>query len=321
MSVRDVTTGNHKAAWLLDYKVDSSALKPEHKEWLDRNVLRPILAEDARNRANGKSSSTGEHYTVWVVGSASRTGSYDYNLRLSERRARVVQRYLAEALEGATPVVTVRTHALSELRAALLGDKDETENMAHRAVYVSLVRHPAEFPPPKPVITPPPAAVAVDFFFCAKRASWFNVTKWFGILYAVYRHKGETHYKAWLASSSGLSVSPEDVLKSITPSLPKTDVIVAGQAEMTFPSAALVERLSRKTIYPRIAGKTFALRIVDGAPDNGDLVLEMPILMGDFQLSQGVGSLGKPFPMTPEAIRNYRDLIQFFVVCGGKLCA
>ena len=116
-------------------------------------------------------------------------------------------------------------------------------------------------------------------------------------------------------------MSPEDVLKSITPSLPKTDVIVAGQAEMTFPSAALVERLSRRTIYPRIAGKTFTLRIVDGAPDNGDLVLEMPILMGDFQLSQGVGSLGKPLPMTPEAIRNYRDLIHFLVVCGGKLCA
>lgn len=321
MSVSDVTIGNTKAAWLMDFKVDSTVLKAEHKEWLDRAIVQPLLAEDARNIAAGKQTSDGSHHTIWVIGSASRTGSYDYNLRLSSRRAAVVQTYLASVLQHVSVVFSIRTHALSELRAAYLGDKDETENMAHRAVYVASMAHPAAVPPRQPPITPPNQAIAVDFWFYAERAHWFNVTKWKGEFYASYKHKGQMHYKGWFVSSSGLTVKPEDITKGFTPNLPSTDLVFAGSAEATFPSPALLDRLSRKTIYPRVSGKTLTLRIVDGAPDRSDLILKMPVRHGDYQLSQGVGSLGSMKPMTQGAIDTLRKVTQFTVTCGGSMCA
>ncbi len=321
MSVNDVTIGKTKAAWLMDFKVDSTVLKAEHKEWLDRAVVQPLLAEDARNVAAGKQTSDGSHHTVWVIGSASRTGTYDHNLRLSSRRAAVVRAYLASVLQHVSVVFSIRTHALSELRAAYLGDKDETENMAHRAVYVASMAHPAALPPRQPPITPPTQAIAVDFYFYAERAHWFNVTKWKGELYARYKHKGEVSYKGWFLSSSGLTVKPDDVTKAWTPSLPSTDLVFAGSGEATFPSPALLDRLSRKAIYPRVVGKTLTLRIVDAAPDRSDLVLTMPVLHGDFQLSQGVGSLGTMKPMKPDAIKALREAIYVTETCGGSMCA
>lgn len=321
MSVSDATVGTTKAAWLLDYRIDSSTLRPEHREWLDRTIVRPILAEDAGNAARGKMSSDGEHITVWVVGSASRTGSYDYNLRLSSRRAEAVRAYLAAALQAVSVVFFIRTHALSELRAAVMGDKDETENMAHRAVYVAVTRHPAAVPPQQPPITPPSPAIAVDFYFYAERAHWFNVSKWKGELYARFKHKGDMRYMGWFLSSSGLTVSPGDINKAWTPALPSTDVVFAGHAAASFPNPAILDRLSHKTIYPRVVGKTLTLRIVDGAPDRDDLILKMPVLHGDYQLSQGVGSLGKMAPLGQDAIDALKEAIHYTVVCGGSMCA
>ncbi|GAB5374058.1 MAG: hypothetical protein AcusKO_05200 [Acuticoccus sp.] len=304
MSISDVTIGRTKAAWLLDFRIDSSVLKNEHKAWLDRTIVRPLLAEHAANEASGKTSSDGHCYTIWVIGSASRTGSYDYNLRLSNRRAEVVRRYLAEKLTDATVVVSIRTHALSELRAAYMGDKDETENMAHRAVYVAFTRHDPKLPPAQPPITPPNQVIAVDFFFYAERAAWFNVQKWKGELYARYKHKGKFHHVGWFASASGLTIGPGDINKGFTPSLPSNDLIFAGpSADFTFPSPVLLERLNGKAIYPRIVGKTMTLRVVDGAPDRGDLNIKMGVRHGSLELSQAVGSLHRMKTMNPEAVK------------------
>lgn len=316
MSVSDVTIGRDKAAWLLDFKIDSSVLKPDHREWLDRTIVQPLLAEHAGNEARGKTSSDGHHYTIWVIGSASRTGSYEYNLGLSNRRAEVVRAYLAKALMDASLVITIRTHALSELRAAYLGDKDETENMAHRAVYVSFMRHDPKLPPKQPPITPPNEAIAVDFYFYAERAAWFNVQKWRGEFYARYKHKGTMHHVAWFASASGLTVGPGDVNKAFTPALPSTDVIFAGaSADFTFPAPVALEQLNNKRIYPRIVGKTMTLRIVDAAPDRGDLMIKMPIRYGSLELSQAVGSLSRKKPMQQKAIDVFYEAIRLTGDC------
>lgn len=310
MSVNDVSFGRDKAAWLLDYKIDSSTLKADHRAWLDRNVVTPLRAEHARHLATGATSSDAHEYTIFIIGSASRTGSYDYNLKLSKGRANVVAKYLAEALNDLTVVFSIRTNALSELRAAIMGDKDETENMTHRAVFVSMVRHEPEKPPEQPKITPPSQAIAVDFWFYAERTSWFNVQKWHGEFYAAYKHKGERRHVGWKMTSSGATVGPGDINKGFTPPIPNSDAIFAGKGQATFPNAVALDRLNNKTIYPRVVGSTLTLRIVGAGPERDDLILKMPIRTGGYELSQAVGSLGRMETLNEKVVQELYRAIQ-----------
>jgi outer membrane protein OmpA-like peptidoglycan-associated protein len=54
------------------------------------------IAEDTlRNIASAMNEMTNEHYHIF--GHTNRTGAYDYNMRLSERRAQSVRRFLAQS--------------------------------------------------------------------------------------------------------------------------------------------------------------------------------------------------------------------------------
>jgi len=301
MSVNDVSTARSKSAWLLDFSIDSCALKQEHRNWLNLSIIRPLRAEHDRLVASNATSSDAREWIIWLIGNASRTGSFDYNQALSQRRAEAVRRYLHEALAGTNVVYTIETRGLSELRATLLGARDETEDMTHRAVYVVMEERDPTLPPNPPVVKPPERAVPVSFYLYADRGAFMNVMKWRAELYAIYRRKGGKGYVGWLASASALTTSPSDVNKAFTPPLPSIDKVFAGPARITLPDVDAIERLNGATIWPRMSGATLRLRIENAAPDRGDLHLKLPVHTGNFELTQGVGSLKKMQTLSPKA--------------------
>jgi hypothetical protein len=77
-------------AVLADFDIDGSALKSDHTDWLDENVIVP---------ADAKRSSSGG-WMIDLIGKASQSGSDGHNLWLSDQRARSVQTYLLASLPG-----------------------------------------------------------------------------------------------------------------------------------------------------------------------------------------------------------------------------
>src|SRR4051794_12012980 len=69
-------------ARLFNYDVDDAALKKEHRDWLAAEVI-PILR-------------TCRKTTVDLRGTASRSGTDAYNLKLSERRAAGIEAFLEQ---------------------------------------------------------------------------------------------------------------------------------------------------------------------------------------------------------------------------------
>ena len=108
------------AGLLFNFDVADDKVKPEHERWLVDNVL-PLLACD---QAVGS-----------LKGMASRSGSANYNLQLSQKRVENVKKVLAA--RGASPA---KLNALwvGEEAAALAGAKDGTEEELHRSVSVSV---------------------------------------------------------------------------------------------------------------------------------------------------------------------------------------
>lgn len=319
MSVNEVSTGKAKAAWLYNFAIDSAALTQEHRNWLDLAVIRPLRAENQKLEASGAATSNAWSWLVWLIGNTSRTGSYSHNQALSDRRSAAVRDYILTAIGQTNVVYDVKIAGIGESRAQIMGVKDETEDMTHRAVFVSFGRQDPKIPPVPPEIKPPTQSVSVDFYFYAKRATWMNVMKWNGELYACYSSKGSRHYIGWKASSSGGSVNPGDI-NTMAPPIPSHDLIFAGPAQISLPNADALKRLDKATIYPQVIGTTLRIRIVDAAPDRSDLHLKMAILKGNYELSQAVGSLGVSKPLNEAAASELRKAINF-VRNGGKILA
>ena len=125
---------------LWNFDIAKHDLKPEHKDGLAQWVL-PVL------RAGG---------SAYVVGLASRTGAAAYNKALSQRRADAAVAELRRQL-GVAPRVTLKV-GLGEETAAAVGDLDERENRAWRAVTAFYYRQ-AEPPPPARIPPLPPTMV------------------------------------------------------------------------------------------------------------------------------------------------------------------
>jgi outer membrane protein OmpA-like peptidoglycan-associated protein len=86
----------------IEFDFDSAELRSANRELLSR--IAGILL-------------TAPHYSIYVYGHTDDVGSDDYNLRLSERRARSVRDYLAEA--GLNPaIMTTRGYGKSSPRVA-----------------------------------------------------------------------------------------------------------------------------------------------------------------------------------------------------------
>jgi len=319
MSVNDVSNAKAKAAWLYNFAIDSAKLTQEHKNWLDLWVIKPLRDEHRTLQATGAGTSNPWSWLVWLIGNTSRTGSFQYNLALSDRRAAAVRDYILSAMGPSDVVFDIKIAGVSESRAQLLGVKDETEDMMHRAVFVCAGRQDLKIPPVPPEIKAPTQSVSVDFYFYAERGSWFNVMKWRGELYASFSTKGARKYIGWKCTSSGMSVNPGDI-NTAAPPIPSTDKIFAGPGQISLPDTDALKRLDKATIYPQVVGTTLKIRIVDAAPDRSDLHLKMKILKGNTELSQAVGSLGVSKPLDEAATRELQKAIQF-VRTGGVIYA
>lgn len=132
-------TGGLRAV-LANFDVDGDTLKPEHKAFLDGQVV-PILRQ-------------GDSLCI-LRGEASHTGSDAHNLELSKRRAESVQLFLTS--RGATPA-RVRVQFVGESLAGSFPG----ENADARAVSVLVVRT-VPVPPPNPTPTPAPVVKTTQF--------------------------------------------------------------------------------------------------------------------------------------------------------------
>jgi hypothetical protein len=108
---------------LFNFDIDDATLKPKHQQWLDDNVV-PFLGTATR---------------IALFGTASRSGSDQYNQALSERRVKTVKDYLLR--KGARPGTIVES-AAGEQPAARAGERDGTEDPRFRAVEVALEAKP-----------------------------------------------------------------------------------------------------------------------------------------------------------------------------------
>ena len=109
---------------LYNFDIDGDAVKPQHREWLKEHVV-PQLGDSA--------------VKIILRGEASRSGSDDHNLALSNRRVKNVENFL----RAAGPVnASMVVSGVGEKDAQGRGEDDKTEDEQVRAVIVS-VEHSA----------------------------------------------------------------------------------------------------------------------------------------------------------------------------------
>ena len=123
------------AAKLFNFEVGKFAIKPEHSSWLI-SVVAPKL------RGGG---------SLTIIGLASRTGSDDFNMQLSDNRLRAVIDLLRKQVPNNFKVA--HEVAKGERAAMYAGEMDGVENESWRGVIISVWNKPDPPPPPPP---PPP---------------------------------------------------------------------------------------------------------------------------------------------------------------------
>lgn len=122
---------NPTGAFLADFDIDGATLKKDHRDWLDEEIIDP---------AKLKSSRPGM-WTIDLIGRASKSGSDEHNMWLSEQRARAVQSYLGPRLSGV--IVNYNVNRLGESSPF---NSDEYEHELDRSVEVRAVYFPAKTP-------------------------------------------------------------------------------------------------------------------------------------------------------------------------------
>ncbi|MGJ4944282.1 hypothetical protein ACQR1W_27195 [Bradyrhizobium sp. HKCCYLS1011] len=123
------------AAKLFNFEVGKFAIKPEHSNWL-MSVVAPKLRDGG---------------SLTIIGLASRTGSDDFNMQLSQNRLRAVIDFLRRQVPNNFKIAL--EVAKGERAAMYAGEKDGVENESWRAVIISVWNKPNPPPPPPP---PPP---------------------------------------------------------------------------------------------------------------------------------------------------------------------
>lgn len=116
------TPGPWRFGLLFNFDIDDATVKMEHQAWLQKVVV-PVV------KASGR-------VEVLLKGSASRSGSKQYNEALSQRRVEAVRTFLVGQGVAAD---RIKLTWVGELEAELAGQKDGTESDRDRAVGV-LVR-------------------------------------------------------------------------------------------------------------------------------------------------------------------------------------
>jgi hypothetical protein len=123
------------AAKLFNFEIGKFAIKPEHSNWLI-SVVAPKL------RAGG---------SLTIIGLASRTGSDNFNMQLSQNRLRAVIDLLRKQVTNDFKIAL--EVAKGERAAMYAGEMDGVENESWRGVIISVWNKPEPPPPPPP---PPP---------------------------------------------------------------------------------------------------------------------------------------------------------------------
>ena len=119
------------AAKLFNFEVGKFAIKPEHSNWL-MSVVVPKLRDGG---------------SLTIIGLASRTGSDDFNMQLSQNRLRAV----IDLLRKQVPDFKVALEVAKGERAAMYaGETDGVENESWRGVIISVWNKPNPPPPPQP---------------------------------------------------------------------------------------------------------------------------------------------------------------------------
>jgi hypothetical protein len=127
---KDVVTGR-----LFNFEVAKHQLKPQHEDWLRRNVVGLLQGGGS----------------MWISGLASRSDTDAFNLGLSRRRADSVVGFLRKQAPNNFEITV--DLALGERAARLAGVSDGTEDENWRAVILSAWQRSKPPPPPPP---PPP---------------------------------------------------------------------------------------------------------------------------------------------------------------------
>jgi len=127
---------NPTGAFLADFDIDGSALKKDHRDWLDEEIIGPAKAK----------GHTPGGWSIDLIGRASQSGSDQHNIWLSDQRARAVQSYLGPRLAG-LPVI----YHVSQLGESSPYQVNEYEHELDRSVEV-LARFISVKPPKKPKI-------------------------------------------------------------------------------------------------------------------------------------------------------------------------
>ncbi len=123
------TPGPWRFGLLFNFDIDDATVKVEHQAWLQKVVV-PVA------KASGR-------VEVLLKGTASRSGSKQYNEALSQRRVEAVRQFLVgQGVAGDR----IKLTWVGELEAELAGQKDGTESDRDRAVGVLVRRKVATAP-------------------------------------------------------------------------------------------------------------------------------------------------------------------------------
>lgn len=116
-------SSSNLVALLYNFDVDSSTLKPEHRDWLAK-TLPPYFSSD-------------EHHGT-IIGLASRTGRNQHNMRLSHSRARAVEAAVIQLDPRRPRIPTYVKAGVGEEMARVAGQKDHTEDGRWRGVLLKI---------------------------------------------------------------------------------------------------------------------------------------------------------------------------------------
>jgi hypothetical protein len=121
---------------LVNFDIDDEHLKPGHVDFIEREIL-PLLKTPNCIRAR-------------LMGEASRTGAFSYDMQLGQRRSDNVKDYLFRQLTDRSKALPIDTGSVGFTQAKGKSDVDGADD---RAVLVEVF---LSLPPPKPGPIPPP---------------------------------------------------------------------------------------------------------------------------------------------------------------------
>jgi hypothetical protein len=151
----------HLSAYLYGFDIDKADLKKEHTTFLYQ-LLADIFRESAARIAKDPSKVGVCH--IWLLGTASRSGTFGHNAPLSKSRASSVRRLLEAELRNGKHPIMFSDGGASETVAFLKGKHDGSEDPLDRSVLLVAQWHTLPNPRPPVVKRPEPSELPKPLF-------------------------------------------------------------------------------------------------------------------------------------------------------------